>query len=65
MNRNSDSQQRSRWDFVHFAVIFCGLWLGLAGIATLSKAVAIFGVVLMVYGLLYFAIQQWIHGEWD
>jgi hypothetical protein len=65
MNRNSDSQPRSRWDFVHFAVIIVGLWLSLAGIATLSKAVAIVGVVLMAYGFLYFAFQQWIRGDGD
>jgi len=50
---------------VHFAVIFGGFWLSLAGIATLSKAVAIVGVVLMAYGFLYFAFQQWIRGDGD
>jgi hypothetical protein len=65
MNGNPNSQERGRWDFVHFGIIFGGFLIGLVGIATLRGGVAIMGAVLIAYGLAYFAFQQWLRNDSD
>ena len=63
MNRNSDSQERSKWDFMHFGIMFGGFLVSIAGISTLSAGIAVTGAVLMAYGLCYFALQRWLRGD--
>jgi hypothetical protein len=63
MSGNSNSQERGRWDFVHFGVMFGGFLIGLAGIAMLRSGVAILGALLIAYGLAYFAFQQWLRSD--
>ncbi len=57
MNRLSESTDRHAMDYVHVAVGCLGALVIFAGIVTLSIAIAIAGVVCVVFALSYFLME--------
>lgn len=57
MNEQLDQTERSRWDFIHFGVMFLGFVLGAAGIVINSVAWSLVGLFLMLVGVLYFSLK--------
>ena len=58
MNDGMDELNRSRSDFIQFAVIFIGFVLAVAGMITNSIRGALAGVILMAIGLAYFFFRR-------
>ena len=58
MNDQIDEQQRSRWEFICFGLIFVGFVLAAGGMTVGSIPGALIGVALMGIGLLYFLIRE-------
>ena len=58
MNDSTEQPPRSRWDFIHFGVIFFGFILGAGSVIINSFAGAMLGIILIAIGLAYFAIRR-------
>lgn len=58
MSKLVDSTSRGPLDYFHFAVAFFGLILTVAGVITTSPGFAIFGVLVLAFGLAYFLMQN-------
>lgn len=56
MKRDSHELERSPLDYIHFAVIFYGLWLLAAGALGASIPLALIGASLLGEGGFYFLV---------
>jgi hypothetical protein len=59
MNDRFEDRPRSSWDVVQFAITFFGLLITGAGIVSTSLALAVIGILLVVWGFGYFVLKQW------
>ena len=60
MNGATNGLHRNAADFVFFVVCFIGFVITAGGIITTTLWAAIFGILLMLVGLGYFAICQFL-----
>ncbi len=58
MNAGSESTDRNAADFAHFALICIGVLISFGGIVILSRAIAIFGLVVVGFGMAYFLMED-------
>lgn len=60
MNGTTNGLHRNPADIVFFIVCFVGLLLTAAGIVTLTLWAAILGILIILTGLTYFALCQFL-----
>ncbi len=60
MNTNPRDSERGPWDFIMFGITFYGFLFALGGTIAASPGVAVTGLLAMVLGLLFFALQHWL-----
>jgi hypothetical protein len=58
MNAASESTDRKAVDYAHFALICIGVLISFGGIVTLSRAIAILGLVVIGFGMAYFLMED-------
>ena len=58
MNPNSPESERSPLDYIHFAVIFYGLWLLAAGALSASIPITVIAALMLGAGGMYFLLTD-------
>jgi hypothetical protein len=58
MNAGSESTDRNAVDYAHFALICGGLLFSFGGVVTLSRVIAMLGLVVVGLGMAYFLTED-------
>jgi len=53
-----ESTTRGPKDYLHFALTFFGLIIGIGGVVTVSIAASVCGLVLVTLGVAYFLVEN-------